>query len=1000
MSAGVIIGLFNFTSIIMIVGVIMYSFYSMNTIEKDVSTLSHQSDKTFNELKEVDTKTINEIQTLQKNVVKDIAATKETIEKTQETKHQTLEKDINELQAEKLNDQWQSVTRKFDGVDNRFKTTESQIADNIGKVNTSINDLTNSTTNRFNTLTKKIDNTNNTFNTKYASLDNSFKTLSADLESSKNNIQASQIQMKKDILQAYTTDINNFKTDFNTKYKKIGDRFVNIESSNAKQEESIKVLTNTTSTFANTKTELEKRITMIENNLRDQIAYQMSMQTLLKDTVDKNSALAKEYYNQITATMTSITALQKNLQETKQTLTNFMNGYTTDISTIRNQIQTSQTDLNTLKTSINDQKSRIDALSTTQNKSIEDLKTQIATLAGQITNASKTTTQSAAVPITDAQLAQMQQDLITYQNQISTKINSTETTLTQMKTKVGQLETQLQGITTSNYPAMIANINTEIQALKATYDTKLSTYSGLITTQQKSIDVLNSQVADLNRKLSVSNTFDPSMVTKLQSQIDTLNKSMNDFNTRQSAQDALITALRTDVASTKTNLDNLTKNVANIASKDYSKGGTMEGGLIVNDSMQINKDLVLGGSNTYILHTPDDGRSSLHIAPKVGTNWDWNNQLELNKGKMTVPSIQTNSVSLGSKWKLSGTGDAHANDPWLRLMNAEGKNYYGGLAADQFYSRENTVTENLNIEKNITFKPGSTLNATGRLNISGGDTLHILNKHGAVISKDQGGTGDLSVSGKTNLAGPVVVNGTVSGAGIDQLKKDIAGTANNKLGGAFGSKVPVQISEHTWLPYTDGNAYIRPGMDKGNISIGDYATSSVNIGNDKSTINLIGDVNTYGAIKLNHNIAHPDNMDGTIYRADGQVNIATDDYVRFRDIRTKDTGVQIDTTKGVGDIKNPNGQLKLSRSGVMFGGNNNGTEENSGQISAGIHIPNSLNIVGMSTGKDVKTRRIDVWAEGGMNIQGNKLCLGPTCFVDNGNGLQIQRNGKVIGDFK
>jgi hypothetical protein len=80
-------------------------------------------------------------------------------------------------------------------------------------------------------------------------------------------------------------------------------------------------------------------------------------------------------------------------------------------------------------------------------------------------------------------------------------------------------------------------------------------------------------------------------------------------------------------------------------------------------------------------------------------------------------------------------------------------------------------------------------------------------------------------------------------------------------------------------------------------------------------------------------------------------------------------------------IQNPNGQLRVSNQGIMFGGPNTDREVNSGQISAGLHIANSLNIVGMSGDKGHTTRRIDMWAEGGLNVYG-PLNLGGTTLTE------------------
>jgi hypothetical protein len=144
-------------------------------------------------------------------------------------------------------------------------------------------------------------------------------------------------------------------------------------------------------------------------------------------------------------------------------------------------------------------------------------------------------------------------------------------------------------------------------------------------------------------------------------------------------------------------------------------------------------------------------------------------------------------------------------------------------------------------------------------------------------------------------------------------------------------------------------------------------------------LNVTGNMNVRGHLNTplvrvgTHNIAHPDNVDGAFYRADGQVQIATDDLVRVRHIGSKQTGIQLDARPGHGDMATPNGQMKITRQGIMFGGPNGaGREVNSAQISAGRHVANSLNIVGMSSNNSAATRRVDVWSENGMHVRSNQ----------------------------
>jgi hypothetical protein len=56
-------------------------------------------------------------------------------------------------------------------------------------------------------------------------------------------------------------------------------------------------------------------------------------------------------------------------------------------------------------------------------------------------------------------------------------------------------------------------------------------------------------------------------------------------------------------------------------------------------------------------------------------------------GALSVGGItKINKLQLGSKWLLSGEGDAHGNDDWLRLFNIQGTDYFGGFAAGKLWS--------------------------------------------------------------------------------------------------------------------------------------------------------------------------------------------------------------------------------------------------------------------------------------------------------------------------
>ncbi|CAL2090746.1 exported protein of unknown function [Tenacibaculum sp. 190524A02b] len=52
------------------------------------------------------------------------------------------------------------------------------------------------------------------------------------------------------------------------------------------------------------------------------------------------------------------------------------------------------------------------------------------------------------------------------------------------------------------------------------------------------------------------------------------------------------------------------------------------------------QDLVSGGSNSWIFHTPDNGRTSMHIAPKTNGSWDWSKEIKFeNNGTVSALNL-------------------------------------------------------------------------------------------------------------------------------------------------------------------------------------------------------------------------------------------------------------------------------------------------------------------------------------------------------------------------
>lgn len=124
--------------------------------------------------------------------------------------------------------------------------------------------------------------------------------------------------------------------------------------------------------------------------------------------------------------------------------------------------------------------------------------------------------------------------------------------------------------------------------------------------------------------------------------------------------------------------------------------------------------------------------------------------------------VTTQKLQLGNKFLMSGVGDAHANDDWLRMFDKDGKGYYGGFAAGRlwtpsFYSDANGA------------------NINGKLHVGRGDGnwnwIRVQGNHGdnLYMGSDAGNRGiwadgnrDLNIYNKGINALSVKQNGDVS----------------------------------------------------------------------------------------------------------------------------------------------------------------------------------------------------------------------------------------------
>ena len=219
---------------------------------------------------------------------------------------------------------------------------------------------------------------------------------------------------------------------------------------------------------------------------------------------------------------------------------------------------------------------------------------------------------------------------------------------------------------------------------------------------------------------------------------------------------------------------------------NYLRGYTqVDDGLGVSGNANVTGDIVKNGGNNWIIHTPDDGRRTMYIAPSKAAgnqDWDWDKNMNIN---------ENGDLNVRGKTTIA-RGDGNWN--WLRVAGNHKDNIYlgsdhlnRGIWADgprdfSIYNQGNnglTVTQggevNINKKANIgNFSvDGATIYNRGRMHVHGEELLYLLNKSGVVIGKEWGGNGNLSVQG--------TIYGTVNTSSDKTLKKNIADVSTEEV---------------------------------------------------------------------------------------------------------------------------------------------------------------------------------------------------------------------------
>ena len=302
---------------------------------------------------------------------------------------------------------------------------------------------------------------------------------------------------------------------------------------------------------------------------------------------------------------------------------------------------------------------------------------------------------------------------------------------------------------------------------------------------------------------------------------------------------------------------------------------------------------------------------------------------------------------------------------------------------------------------------GVTINAAGgRMHITGTELLYILNKDGVIIGKEWGGNGNLvvqgvlTVNGKTNTpggieSGLIKSNSTLEVTGLATLRGGVSSTSATFSGDlTVNGKINGNLSSSKIVGTLDITAVNKHSMDTNvwwkNNGTGSFVIACSTVPAAQGCIKIetthwdavgaltptFSTINSKGRLHLYSSEVIILMGQSTLLYKNTDIGATGDLGVQGNAIFSNRVDINNKVRLGATNPWSPNQFTCISDIGIQFGGPNNGREQNSAQITAGMHIANSLNILGMSTGTDWSTRRIDMWAEGGCNIYGRLSVTG------------------------
>lgn len=209
--------------------------------------------------------------------------------------------------------------------------------------------------------------------------------------------------------------------------------------------------------------------------------------------------------------------------------------------------------------------------------------------------------------------------------------------------------------------------------------------------QKQRVEKVSKDVTDTNQKVASNRSEFEKSLQDVNAKMDKNTKTFeSNINTLQTNNDQQFQEIKTETSGIRTVLDETTAK-ANEALAPRSLTFTgMAYVRLLDTALHDTTRSENAGRIGYKIWSED----ALDVIGGSQDEFD-----ETNRKVRIWDKLQTDKVQLGDKWLLSGKGSKE-DDEWLRLMDKDDKNYYGGYAADRLYAHSDATFAGGNSEYN------------------------------------------------------------------------------------------------------------------------------------------------------------------------------------------------------------------------------------------------------------------------------------------------------------